>query len=92
MDPSDRHDLTKSILSRAAQYDLQLHGNGAEAVPQVFIWRWHHRTLGPEFPNRDLAIDWMAEWLDADTAAQESPWAALEAREPSDDRGKHIAT
>jgi hypothetical protein len=86
MAPSDRHDIIQSVFSRAAQYDLQLTGSLSEAGEATFAWRWHHRPLGPQFTNRDLAIDWMAEWLDADTGAQQSPWTVLQQRrDPSAD-------
>jgi hypothetical protein len=73
MEWSDRN----TILARAAQYDLQLARSAPEKIGQpVFAWYWHDREMGRAFPDRDLAIDWMAEWLDADTAEQELPWSS----------------
>ena len=77
MEWSDRN----TILARAAQYDLQLDRSAPEKAGQpVFAWRWRDREMGREFATRDLAIDWMAEWLDADTAEQDLPWLAPQRR------------
>ena len=65
---SDRN----TILARAAQYDLQLARSRArEDRPARLHVALARSRDGPAFPNRDLAIHWMAEWLDADTAEQE---------------------
>jgi hypothetical protein len=73
MEWSDRN----TVLARAEKYDLQLDRSAPERPGQPrFAWRWHDRDMGREFPTREVAIDWMAEWLDADTAKQESAWSA----------------
>jgi hypothetical protein len=70
MNRSDGNDLDDVILGRAAQHDCELHETETPEGQLVYSWRWHSNEPGPQFLNRDLAMAWMAEWLDDDTAAQ----------------------
>ena len=58
------------LLERAAQYDLALRGFRGGGDEEVFGWRRKGQDVGPGFPNRDLALDWIAHWLEEDTPAQ----------------------
>jgi hypothetical protein len=66
------NDTAEVVLGRAAQYDLSLCRLRAEPGGEVFEWRWHGRELGPRFGSRALALDWIAQWLDEDTASQKT--------------------
>jgi hypothetical protein len=69
MNRSDRN-LDDVILGRAAQHDCELCETETPEGQLVYSWRWHKNEPGPQFLSRDLAMAWMAEWLDDDTAAQ----------------------
>ena len=58
------------LLARAAQHDLALRGLRSDGDEEVFGWRRKGQDVGPDFPNRDLAVDWIAHWLEEDTPAQ----------------------
>ena len=58
------------ILGRAAQHDCELLQTETPEGQVVYSWLWHRKEPGPQFLSRDLAMAWMAEWLDDDTASQ----------------------
>ena len=66
----DNDDSNPELLARAAQYDLALRRIGGGTDEEAFGWRWNGRDLGPCFSSRRLALDWIARWLDEDTASQ----------------------
>jgi len=66
----EQSDSDRELLARAAQYDLALRSLRGATDEEVFAWRWNGRDLGPGFPNRSLALDWIARWLDEDTPSQ----------------------
>lgn len=47
-------------INRAMQYDLMLFGAVTADAGLVFSWRSGRETLGPQFDDRALAIDWIA--------------------------------
>lgn len=58
-----RWTLELDAINRALQHDLVL-AEGLTAKQQVvFFWRSPTGTIGPDFDNRDLAIDWIVDWL-----------------------------
>ena len=88
MERSDRHTFAEVVLGHTLQYDIKLREHEA-ASAVVFAWEWHARQLGREFANRDLAIDWMAEWLDADTASQRLHHLSERDRREQADASRH---
>jgi len=70
MNLPEQSDSDRELLARAAQYDLALRSLRGATDEEVFAWRWNGRDLGPGFPNRSLALDWIARWLDEDTPSQ----------------------
>jgi hypothetical protein len=68
--PVSDHNQLNETLTRAAQYDLLLCRIRDEPGEGVFGWRQQGRELGPGFLSRPLALDWIAHWLDEDTASQ----------------------
>ena len=63
MRASDRLAYETETINRALQHDLVLFGAGDREFELVFRWRSGHATLGPQFDDRGLAIDWIALWL-----------------------------
>ena len=63
MGPSDRSDYETDTVNRAFQHDLVLRGQALTDSAVVFRWRSGPSTLGPQFTDSALAIDWIAEWL-----------------------------
>ena len=61
MDP-DRRAFERDIVTRAMQHDCVLYRN-ARGETVAFAWRSGDEQVGPEFPVRDLAVDWMAQRL-----------------------------
>jgi hypothetical protein len=53
-------------INRAFQHDLVLFANVTATSDLVFRWRAPNRTFGPQFDDRELAIDWIARWLAED--------------------------
>ena len=53
-------------INRALQHNLVLFGNVTANSQLVFRWRAGRSTLGPQFEDRELAIDWIAAWLTDD--------------------------
>jgi hypothetical protein len=70
MNPSDGNELDDMILGRAAQHDCELCETETPEGQVLYSWRWQGTEPGPQFLSRDLAMAWMAEWLDDDTASQ----------------------
>jgi hypothetical protein len=66
----EQTDSERELLARAAQYDLSLRSLRGATDEEVFGWRWNGRDLGPGFPNRSIALEWIARWLDEDTPSQ----------------------
>ena len=60
MNPADRNAFERDVSRRALERDCVLFGS-AEDGTMVFVWRSSGAQVGPEFDERDLAIDWMAE-------------------------------
>ncbi len=50
-------------INRAFQHDLVLFGTVTAGSGLVFRWRAPSGTMGPQFDDRELAIDWIARWL-----------------------------
>jgi hypothetical protein len=71
MNQADRFALQTDTIKRALQHDLVLYGDATPESQLVFGWRSPRRRFGPEFADRDLAIDWLAEWLNNDDGASE---------------------
>ena len=70
---SDRFALDTHTINRAMQHDLVLVANVSVDQHLVFGWRSPSDAVGRMFFNaREVAIDWMVEWLadDADEAEE----------------------
>ena len=50
-------------INRAFQHELVLFGTVTAGSGLVFRWRAPSGTMGPQFDDRELAIDWIARWL-----------------------------
>ena len=70
MSVPEQSDSERELLARAAQYDLALRSLQAATDEEVFGWRWNGRDLGPRFPTKTVALDWIARWLEEDTPSQ----------------------
>jgi hypothetical protein len=64
MNQSDRFALQTDTINGALQHDLVLYGDATADYQLVFGWRSASGRFGPQFTDRELAIDWLAEWLD----------------------------
>jgi len=62
----DRSAYETDTIHRAVQHDLILYEQTINDSTVVFRWRSRHDTLGPQFDDRALAIDWIAGWLAED--------------------------
>ena len=71
MNQADRFAFQTDTINRALQHDLVLYGDATPDSQLVFGWRSARGRFGPEFADRDLAIDWFAEWLDNKDGASE---------------------
>jgi hypothetical protein len=71
MNQADRFAFQTHTINRALQRDLVLYGDATPESKLVFGWRSAVGPIGPEFADRDLAIDWVAEWLNDDDGAAE---------------------
>ena len=60
MDPADRDTFERDVSRRALKRGCVLFGSAKADGTIVFAWRSSGVQVGPEFPVRDLAIDWMA--------------------------------
>jgi hypothetical protein len=58
-----RWTLELDTVNRALQHDLVLIEGLTAKQEAVFDWRSPAGTIGPHFAERDLAIDWMVDWL-----------------------------
>jgi hypothetical protein len=67
MEETDRREFEEDAINRALQHDLRLHGTVSANEQLVFDWRADETRCGPLFERRDLAIDWIVEWLSDDT-------------------------
>lgn len=67
MDRSDRIEPDEVVLGRAAQHDFGLWQKETDTGQAVFAWLCRGRESGPRFLTRRLALEWMANWLEADT-------------------------
>ena len=76
----DDNDLEDVLIGRARQHDCELHEHETPEGQVVYSWRWHSQDPGPQFLSRQLAIAWMAEWLEEDTASQGLSRSALSER------------
>jgi hypothetical protein len=61
-----RWTLELDTVNRALQHDLVLVESLTAKQRSVFDWRSPAGTIGPRFDDRDLAIDWMVDWLSYD--------------------------
>ena len=68
------------LLGRARQHDCELYEHETPEGQVVYSWRWHRQDPGPQFLSRQLAMAWMAEWLEEDTASQGLSRSALSER------------
>ena len=66
MNQADRFAFQTDTINRALQHDLVLYGDATPESQLVFGWRSARGRFGPEFADRNLAIDWLAERLDND--------------------------
>jgi hypothetical protein len=71
MNQADRFAFQTDTINRALQHELALYGDATPDRQLVFGWRSVRGRFGPEFADRDLAIDWVAEWLNDDDGAAE---------------------
>jgi hypothetical protein len=65
---SDRLALETDLINRALQHDVVLYGTVTTSSNLIFGWRSPRGQIGPQFEERALAIDWIAEWLAEDVA------------------------
>ena len=83
MQPDD-NDLDEFLIGRARQHDCELFEHETPEGQLVYSWRWQRQEPGPQFLSRQLALAWMAEWLEEDTASQGLSRSALsEQRDPN---------
>ena len=78
MERSDRLALETELINRALQHDVVLYGTVTTSSNLIFGWRSPRGQMGPQFDEREQAIDWIAEWLaqDVDWQARASPRTA----------------
>ena len=60
---ADRLAYEPDTINRAMQNDLVLFGQATASSELVFRWHSGPATVGPQFDDRELAIDWIAQWL-----------------------------
>jgi hypothetical protein len=63
MRTTERLEFETHTINRALQHDVVLYGRAGLAQQLVFTWRRASGLLGPRFDDRELAIDWMNDWL-----------------------------
>jgi hypothetical protein len=66
MERSDRLALETELINRALQHDVVLYGTVTTSSNLIFGWRSPRGQMGPQFDEREQAIDWIAEWLAED--------------------------
>jgi hypothetical protein len=66
MERSDRLALETELINRAFQHDVVLYGTVTTSSNLIFGWRSPRGQMGPQFDEREQAIDWIAEWLAED--------------------------
>jgi hypothetical protein len=67
MKKTERCELETETIGRALQHDLVLRASLVEHE-RIFEWCSPGCTTGPRFEHRELAIEWMIDWLAYDTA------------------------
>jgi putative methionine-R-sulfoxide reductase with GAF domain len=67
---AERLAFETETINRALQHDVVLFGKAGAGSALVFSWRLSSGTMGPQFEDRALAIDWMAAWLTDDVGEQ----------------------
>jgi hypothetical protein len=68
MEATEQGAFETDAIGRALQHDLVLRASLIEETRMIFEWCSPLRTVGPRFEYRDLAIEWMIDWLAYDTA------------------------
>ena len=66
MERSDRLALETDLINRALQHDVVLYGTVTTSSNLIFGMALPAWQMGPQFDERALAIDWIAEWLAED--------------------------
>jgi len=59
----DRVAFETRTINRALKHDLVLYANALSNSELVFGWRSGSERIGPQFDDRAVAINWIAEWL-----------------------------
>ena len=67
MRSSERLAYETETINRAMRHDLVLFGQATATSGLVFRWRSGRATVGPQFGDRELAIDWVVDWLARNT-------------------------
>jgi hypothetical protein len=67
METTERCEVETEAIGRALQHDFVLRGHRVDDEQMIFEWCSPGRTTGPRFDDRDLAIEWMIDWLAYDT-------------------------
>ena len=60
---ADRLAFETDTINRGLQHDLVLFGKVTSNSTLTFTWHRESRIVGPLFDERELAIDWMRDWL-----------------------------
>ena len=61
---AERLAFETDTINSASQHDLVLFGKVTASSALTFTWHAKSRIVGPRFDERELAIDWMRDWLD----------------------------
>jgi hypothetical protein len=61
---AERLAFETDTINCASQHDLVLFVKVTASSALTFTWRAKSRIIGPRFDERELAIDWMRDWLD----------------------------
>jgi hypothetical protein len=65
---AERLAFETATISRALQHHLVLYGTVTANSTLYFTWRATTGFIGSRFDKRELAIDWMCDWLEHEPA------------------------
>ena len=69
MQTTERLAFETEIINHALQHDIVLYGTATADSSLTLTWRTASGCISPRFDDRDLAINWMVDWLAYDTPA-----------------------
>ena len=67
METTERLAFETDTINRALQHDVVLYGQLGSGNLMTFSWRRASGCISPRYHDRELAVEWMANWPAYDT-------------------------